>query len=156
MKMIPALLLGAAMAGCGTIGGGETIVPDKTLQLTSKIGMSYGDIASGLVAGVLVYLVYDPLAPNWEINEARLSEDTYRFDLRMKRYHTGGAGESMQVLRRRAGQLQHGRGFDGYEILDYSEGIESQTLGARRYAEATVRLVGRKGASAEPGKSEHR
>lgn len=144
MRRIAACGLMLALAGCGSVGvGSSPIVPDKTFHLTSKIGFSLGDIASGLVAGALIQLIYDPLAPNWEIEQARLTEDTYYFNLRMKRYHTGGAGESMQVLRRRAGQLQRELGYGAYEVLEYTEGIDSQTLGAKRYAESTVRLVRR-------------
>lgn len=101
-------------------------------------------LVTAAVAEVANYVMYDhPLAPNWEIEELRLNEDTYRFSLRMKRYHTGGAGESMQILKRRAGRLQYEQGFAGYQILEYTEGIESQTLGARRMAEGTIKLVQR-------------
>lgn len=90
-----------------------------------------------------IYIVYDPLAPNWEIEEARLNDDTYRFSLKMKRYHTGGAGESIQILKRRASQLQYEQGFGSYQIVEYTEGIDSQTIGARRVAEGVIRLVQR-------------
>lgn len=148
MKLVGTVLLVLALTGCGSISGGTSspIVPDKTVHLTSKIAVPLGDIATTVLAGALIYFIYDPLAPNWEIEQARLSEDTFHFDLRMKRYHTGGAGESMQILRRRAGQLQRQLGYTGYELLEYTEGVDSQTLGAKRYAEATVRLVRRQAA----------
>ena len=90
-----------------------------------------------------IYVIYDPLAPNWEIEESKLNDNTYRFSLKMKRYHTGGAGESIQILKRRASQLQYEQGFAGYQILEYTEGIESQTIGARRMADGVVKLVQR-------------
>ena len=95
-----------------------------------------------MVAGA-IYLVYDPLAPNWEIEESKLNDDTYRFSLKMKRYHTGGAGESIQILKRRASALQHESGFGAYQIMEYSEGIDSETIGARRVAHGVVKLVQR-------------
>ena len=61
----------------------------------------------------------------------------------MKRYHTGGAGESMQVVRRRAAQLQNDLGYGGYQIVEYSEGIDSKPLGTQRVADGTVRLLQR-------------
>lgn len=131
------LLTGCASSG----GGGSALIPDKSILLTSKLSIPLSSVAAVAIVGAVAYLVFDPLAPNWEISESRLSEDTFRLDLRMKRYHTGGAGESMQVLRRRADQLQHQLGYSSYELLAYSEGIESQTLGARRYAEGTIRLI---------------
>ncbi|MPM96839.1 hypothetical protein SDC9_144004 [bioreactor metagenome] len=91
--------------------------------------------------GAAIYAYYDPLAPNWEIEEERLDDDTYRFSMKMKRYHTGGSGESIQILKRRANQIQREQGFGGYQILEYSEGIDSQTIGARRVAEGTIKLV---------------
>jgi len=90
---------------------------------------------------VAIYLIYDPLAPNWEIEEARLADDSYRLSMKMKRFHTGGSGEALQVLKRRASQLQQENGFASYQIATYSEGIDSQTLGAQRVAEGTIRLI---------------
>lgn len=136
--------LAIALAGCSSTGaGGSALIPDKQIRLTSAKAISLADIATGALLVGAVYLIYDPLAPNWEIEETRLSDDTFRFSLKMKRFHTGGAGESMQVLKRRASQLQSELGFASYQLMDYSEGIESQTLGARRVAEGTIRLAQR-------------
>lgn len=99
-------------------------------------------IETALLAAA-VHVVYDPLAPNWEIEESRLTEDTYRFSLRMKRFHTGGSGESLPALKRRASQLRYEHGYAEYQILEYSEGIDSRTLGTQRVAEGTIRLVRR-------------
>jgi hypothetical protein len=98
-------------------------------------------VVAAAALGAVAYVVYDPLAPNWEIEESRLNDSTYRFSMKMKRYHTGGAGESIQILKRRASQLQFEQGFGSYQIMEYSEGIDSQTIGARRVAEGVVRLV---------------
>lgn len=113
------------------------LIPNKTLQLTTATSISLSRLA---VIGA-VYMLYDPLAPNWEIEESKLTETTFRFSMKMKRYNTGGAGESIQILKRRASQLQYEQGFGGYQILEYAEGIDSQTLGARRVAEGVVKLV---------------
>lgn len=142
------LVLAAALSGlaaaCSTPGtGGSPLIPDKQIKLTASTGVKLAEIATGILVLGAIHFIYDPLAPNWEIEETRLSEDTFRFALRMKRYHTGGAGESMQVLRRRAGQLQGELGYGAFQLVEYSEGIESETLGARRVAAGTVRLVQR-------------
>lgn len=143
MKKIGATLIASAcLAGCG----GTPLIPNETIQLTAKTGISLSSLATAAVVGAAIYLVYDPLAPNWEIEESKLSPDVYRFSMKMKRYHTGGAGESVQILKRRASQLQYENGFASYQILEYTEGIDSQTIGARRVAEGTVRLVQRQGA----------
>lgn len=144
MRLALSILAAALVAGCSTPGGaGAPLIPDKTIELTSSLKLSLAGVVSGALALGAIHLIYDPLAPNWEIEESRLADDTFRFSLKMKRYNTGGAGESMQVLRRRAAQLQGELGYGSYQLLEYSEGIESETFGARRVAEGTVRLVSR-------------
>ncbi|HJW26035.1 MAG TPA: hypothetical protein VJ576_14165 [Rhodocyclaceae bacterium] len=144
MRLALSILAAVLVAGCSTPGGaGAPLIPDKTIELTSSLKLSLAGVVSGALALGAIHLIYDPLAPNWEIEESRLADDTFRFSLKMKRYNTGGAGESMQVLRRRAAQLQGELGYGSYQLLEYSEGIESETFGARRVAEGTVRLVSR-------------
>jgi hypothetical protein len=143
MKKIGALLVATAfLAGCGN----SPLIPNERIQLTATTGISLSSLATVAVVGAAIYLVYDPLAPNWEIEESKLSPDVYRFSMKMKRYHTGGSGESVQILKRRASQLQYENGYSSYQILEYSEGIDSQTIGARRMAEGTIRLVQRQDA----------
>lgn len=128
-----------ALGACSSTGtrGGSPLIPDKAIQLTAHTSLSLTTLA----VGAAVFMYYDPLAPNWEIEESKLNDDTFRFSMKMKRYHTGGSGESIQILKRRASQLQYEQGFAGYQILEYTEGIDSQTIGARRVAEGTVKLV---------------
>ena len=145
MKIITALICSAIFLGAcsSTNSTGSSIIPNKAIQLTAKTSISLANLATTAVVAAAIYIVYDPLAPNWEIEESRLNDDTYRFSLKMKRYHTGGAGESIQILKRRASQLQYEQGFGSYQIVEYTEGIDSQTIGARRVAEGVVRLVQR-------------
>lgn len=128
-----------ALVACSSNGnrGGSPLIPDKAIQLTAHTSLSLTTLA----VGAAVFMYYDPLAPNWEIEEAKLNDDTFRFSMKMKRFHTGGSGESIQILKRRASQLQYEQGFAGYQILEYTEGIDSQTIGARRVAEGTIKLV---------------
>lgn len=141
-----ALVIAVAISVAGCSSATKTalpLIPDKTIQLTAKTSLKLSTLATGLAVAAAIYVVYDPLAPNWEIEESKLNEDTYRFSLKMKRYHTGGSGESIQILKRRASQLQYEQGFANYQILEYTEGIDSQTIGARRMAEGTIKLVQR-------------
>ncbi len=143
---VAALMLVAAVSitGCSSTGSAASpLIPAKSIQLTTTTSVSLSTLATAAVVVAAIYFVYDPLAPNWEIEESRLNDDTYRFSLKMKRYHTGGAGESIQILKRRASKIQYEQGFSGYQILEYTEGIESQTIGARRMAEGTIKLVQR-------------
>lgn len=144
---IVATLTGVAfvLAGCTSTSGGtaKPLIPSKAIQLTAKTSISMSSLATGLAVVGAIYLIYDPLAPNWEIEESRLNDNTYRFSMKMKRYHTGGAGESIQILKRRASELQYEQGFGSYQILEYTEGIDSETIGARRVADGVIRLVQR-------------
>lgn len=87
------------------------------------------------------WLILDPLAPNWDIHEARFPENHMHFQLSMKRYYSGGAGEARVVFHRRAKELMRAGGFTNYEVLEYNEGMESSMLGARRSAEGVVRFI---------------
>ena len=145
MRIVALLIASSiALAGCSSTGTtASPLIPDKFIQLTAGTSIKLSCVATALVVIGAIYLVYDPLAPNWEIEESKLNEDTYRFSLKMKRYQTGGAGESIQIFKRRASQLQYEQGFANYQILEYTEGIDSQTIGARRMAEGTIKLVQR-------------
>lgn len=141
-RLVCSLTLLLAIAGCSTTST-SPIIPAKSVYLTASTSVSYATLATAAVVAAAIIVIYDPLAPNWEIEESRLNEDTYRFSMKMKRYHTGGAGESIQILKRRASQLQYEQKFSGYEILEYTEGIDSQTIGARRVADGVIKLVHR-------------
>ena len=90
---------------------------------------------------ILLYIIYDPFAPNWTIQERVLGPETYHLSLRAKRFRVGGDGEAIQILKRRALQLQREKGFSGYRLLDYSESVESSTPFTYRVSEGTIQLV---------------
>lgn len=136
ISLITALVASLFLSGCSSTGANAFSLTANTAVKTNVV----------LGAALAIYLIYDPLAPNWEIEEAKLNDGTYRFSMKMKRFHTGGAGESLQILKRRATQLQQESGHAAYQIVEYSEGIDSHTLGARRVAEGMIRLVKREDA----------
>ena len=45
------------------------------------------------------------------------------------------------LLRRRATELAQKAGLGGYQILEYTESTESETIGARRVTTALVQLT---------------
>jgi hypothetical protein len=141
-KIVCAFAAVVSLYGCSTTSA-TPLIPAKSIYLTATTSVSYATLATAAVVAAAIIIVYDPLAPNWEIEESRLNEDTYRFSMKMKRYHTGGAGESIQILKRRASQLQYEQRFASYQILEYTEGIDSQTIGTRRVADGTIKLVQR-------------
>jgi hypothetical protein len=114
------------------------VVPNATLRLTPNIGLSLENI----LIGAAIYYFVDPLAPNWEGELRRVSEDTFGIAMRSKRFRsTGGDGEAGRVFRRNAERIVREGGFAGYDVLSYAEGIESELLGAYRYAEGTIRIA---------------
>lgn len=146
-KLIAGLLL-LGLAGCGTLrndgslgtdssgNGIKPMIPNKSLQLSKSLSIPL----EGLVLGTALYLVVDPLSPNWRIEESRLGGDRFRIALRRKLFASGGEGEAMQIFRRRAEQLARDHGDRGYTVLEYSEGIESTLPVAQRVAYGVVRL----------------
>lgn len=141
---VSAILLAAALAGCGSVSGtyprDSAIIPAASFQITETYALSLEKLVFYAGAAGLAYLVLDPLAPNWRIEEVRLAPGQYQLKLSMKRVHTGGDGEARQVFQRRADQLVREGGFAGYEILRYSEGIESGLV-AQRVSEGVIRLI---------------
>jgi hypothetical protein len=125
----------------GTHPGTGPVVPDGTLQLTTRNVYSLETLAVGAVAIGVIYLVYDPLAPNWKLEEKALNADTYYLSMQAKSFRTGGDGEAMMIMKRRALKLQRENGYTSYRILDYSEGIESSTPFTHRFSEGTIQLV---------------
>lgn len=147
MNKIIALLL-LSLAGCGTLrndgslatdsSGSEIkpLIPNKSLQISKSLSIPL----EGLALGVALYLVVDPLSPNWRIEESRIATDRFRIDLRRKLFASGGDGEAEQIFNRRAKQLARDHGRAGYTILEFSESIESVLPIAQRVSSGVVRL----------------
>lgn len=145
-RILSSLALALAVAACGNtqtkmIPSTGSILPNSTLQIGPTIAYSVEEIVVAGAAAALLYVIYDPLAPNWNIEEKRLSDDTYYLALRAKSFRVGGDGEAVQIIKRRAVQLQREKGYTGYRLLDYSEGIESSTPLTHRVSEGTIQLV---------------
>lgn len=94
-----------------------------------------------LAAVGVVYALYDPWAPNWELDVSRLDDTRVRFEMRLRSLITGGEGEARKVLARNARRIAEDGGFSGYELVWFEEGVESTRPFARRVASAEVRLL---------------
>lgn len=124
----------------GEIPAKGSVVPETNLHLTPSITYPLEKLVFwGTYIGV-AYLILDPLAPNWEIEEAKFPEDRYHMSLHMKRIYAGGAGEARVVFHNRAKALMEAGGYSSYEVLEYAEGMESSVLGSKRTATGVVRL----------------
>ena len=129
MRFLAVVFFSVVLAACETTSSinteTERFSSQTPLQASSSIDIS----------------VYDPLAPNWRIEEKPLAEDTYYLSMRAKSFRTGGDGEPIQILKRRALRLQREKGYGGYRILNYSEGIESSTPLTHRVSEGIIQLL---------------
>lgn len=137
------------LAGCGyfrrldgNLPRSGSVLPNSTFQVTPSLAIPLEKMVFwGIYAGT-AYLILDPLAPNWEIEEAPLPDNHIHLGLKMKRYYSGGAGEARAVFHRRAKDLVRYGGFDGYEVLEYNESLESSVLGSQRVSQGVIRLTG--------------
>ena len=146
-----ALLAAAGLCGCGgfavpthldgSLPAKGSVVPNTTFQLLPSLGIPLEKMVYwGVYAGV-AYLVIDPLAPNWSIEEAPLADDHIHLALKMKRFHMGGDGEARVVFQRRAKDLMQFGGFDAYQVMEYNESVESSVFGGQRLCEGVIRLT---------------
>lgn len=115
----------------------SSILPNASVHLTPNLSLSL----ENMLIGAVLYYYVDPLSPNWQGELKRLSEDTFSITMRSKRIRsTGGDGEAIRAFRRNAERIVHAGGFAGYDVTAYSEGIESELIGAYRVAEGTIRV----------------
>lgn len=146
MRRVAVLALAIAVAACATdsvktIPSSGSVIGDYTLKVSPGVSIALDKIVYwGALVGV-AYLVLDPLSPNWEIEEAPLGDSHIHFSLRMKRFYAGGAGEAQSVLHRRAKELMRLNSFDGYQLVEYQEGLDSSVLGSQRTAVGVVKLT---------------
>jgi hypothetical protein len=118
-----------------------TVIPATTLKLSPSISVALEKVVIWAGLAGAAYLVLDPLAPNWSIEEAPLGDQHVHFSLKMKRYYAGGAGEARAVFNRRAKELMRLNEFDGYEVMEYSESLDSSVIGSQRQAEGVILLT---------------
>jgi hypothetical protein len=127
----------AGCSGVSGISGASVLVPPDQIALSKSLVLPMESIA----AGALLFVIIDPLAPNWTIEETRVDDSHFRFALRKKRFTTGGDGEAVQAVYRRAAQLARESGAARYRLLEFSEGIESGVPFAQRVAQGVVEIV---------------
>lgn len=137
------LVAGAAKTTANVVGG--PLIPDANLQLGPAVSYPLESLVYWGIWTAAAWLVLDPLAPNWEIQEARFPDNHVHMSLAMKRYYAGGAGEARAIFHRRAKELMRIGGFTAYEVVEYSEGLDSSLLGSQRTATGVVRFSKKSG-----------
>jgi hypothetical protein len=145
MRLVSALALACALCACSTteksIPSSRYLLPNASLKVSPSISVALDKVVIwGALAGI-AYLVLDPWAPNWDIEETPLGDKHVHFSLRMKRYYAGGTGEAQAILRHRAKELMRLNGFESYSIVEYQEALDSSVIGSRRTAEGVIVLT---------------
>ncbi len=132
-------LAGIALLGaCQSIDGpSPVLIPNDELVLSRSVQIP----ADVIALGVGLFLVIDPLAPNWRVEQHDLGSGRYAIAMTKKRFTTGGDGESPQIFRRRIDQIRREHGFASYEVIEFSEGIESNVLIAQRVSRGIVQFA---------------
>ena len=131
-----AVLACGGCTGIPNLSSQSVLIPNETLNISKSLSIPM----EGIAAGVLLYFLVDPLAPNWEIEQTQINPDRYLIALKKKRFTTGGDGEAGQIFNRRAAQLARDSG-GVYRIVEFTEGIESTVPIARRVAQGVVDIV---------------
>lgn len=124
-----------------TFPGAGPLIPDTNFQLTPSFAVSLEKLITWGGTVAVAYLILDPLAPNWNIEEARFPGNHVHLSLHMKRFYAGGAGEARVIFHRRAKELMREGGFDAYQVVEYNEGMESSVLGSQRVSEGVILLT---------------
>ena len=132
-----AVLAGGACTGINNVSSSNILIPPETLNISQSVMIP----AESIAAGVLLYIIIDPLAPNWKIEQAQLGADRYLIALKKKRFTTGGDGEAGQIFNRRAAQIARDNGAGVYRVVEFTEGIESTVPIAQRVAQGVVEIV---------------
>lgn len=135
--------LSSTTNAAGTFPKGGSIIPATNIAVSPTYTLPLEKLVYWAGVSAIAYYVIDPGAPNWQIEEAKFPDNHYHLALKMKRYYAGGAGEARVVFNRRAEELARSEGFSGYQIVSYSESLESNVIGSQRTGEGVIVLTGK-------------
>ncbi len=118
-----------------------TLIPDKSVNVSASTSIALDKLIYWGGFAAAAYVILDPLAPNWDIEEAAFPDNKYYMTLKMKRYYNGGAGEARMIFQQRAKSLMLRAGFDSYQVLEYNESLDSSVIGSQRVAQGVIALL---------------
>ena len=131
MKRLPVLLALVLLAGC--------VSPPSTSDFKNVLGIGNKLTPGQVVLGaIVVYYAMDGFT--WEVEDRRLSDDTYRLTVKQGKLRETGQGEAEIYFKRRAEEIAAIQGCDGYTILSLTQGLYSDYLNVpQRVTEGTIR-----------------
>lgn len=86
-------------------------------------------------------LLIDPFALNWRVEQHDLGNGRYAIAMTKNLLTTGGDGESARMFRKRADEIQRELGYSSFEVIEFSEGIESNVLIGQRVSRGIVQFA---------------
>jgi hypothetical protein len=135
-----AIVIGTlALAGCNSTPT-SPVIPDETIYLTNTFAITYAELLGTAALVGVTYLIVDPLAPNWEVTQTKLADNRWRINMRKKDFTTGGDGEAVELLRRHAEELAETQGYRRYQVMAWTEGVQSDVPFAHRWGRGEVEL----------------
>lgn len=134
---VAALIL--ALYGCNTA---KPFIPDKVVNVSPSLQIPYEVVAVTVVAGVIAWQIFDPLAPTWEIMHIKHADTQYEITLRRKKFPASGSGmgEAQYLFKRHAQSIASQHGHSTYTITSYEEFIESGFMVDQRVSRGTIQL----------------
>jgi hypothetical protein len=135
-----AIFIGAfAIAGCNS-SPTNPVIPNETVYLTSNVAFTYAELLGAAAVIGATYLIVDPLAPNWQVTQTKLADNRWRVNMRKKDFTTGGDGEAVELLRRHAEELAQTQGYGRYQVMAWTEGVQSDVPFAHRWGRGEIEL----------------
>lgn len=97
------------------------------------------DTPSLAALGGIYYYTKDGFT--WQVEDQAISSDRYRITIKKGHLMTSGDGEALQIFKQHADMIAEEHDCSGYQILQYSEGIESGVLKTQRVAQGLIQCT---------------
>jgi|GEM_PF-1101443 len=127
------------LAGCNTTP--NTSTSNGSFGFTSSMLTTPYSMVPGInpvILGATTAAIINALLPSWSLDDMPIGGDKYRIFLRKKTFSSGGDGEAAQLFKYRAEQITASKGYNGYQILEFTEGLDSGVLGTQRVAQGII------------------
>lgn len=134
-------ILAGMLAGCNTTPNQPN--SSGTFGVTAQMLTTPYSMVPGInpvILGIGTSAIINGLLPNWSLEDMPIGGDRYRIFLRKKTFSSGGDGEAAQLFKYRAEQITASHGYYGYQILEFTEGLDSGTLGTQKVAQGIIQI----------------
>lgn len=140
-RLLGLCILGGALAGCNTTPNQPT--SSGTFGVSAQMLTLPYSMVPGIhpiVLGAGTSAIINGLLPTWSLEDMPIGGDRYRIFLRKKTFSSGGDGEAAQLFKYRAEQITGSHGYYGYQILEFTEGLDSGLMGTQKVAQGIIQI----------------